>query len=234
MKVLIVEDVTLVAERIASLAQKHLSGCQTRVSYTLEAAKICIAEDAFDLVFLDLNLNGQDGFELLKLTAAASFYTIVITANQDQAIRGFDMGVFDFITKPILESRFQLAVERFLDNTTIAKPKVNQLAIKSRGKIRLISMTSIAYIKGAGNYAEVYTNDGKKYLSDKNLDKLSLHYSSYFIRVHRSFLVPKDGIAQVLKHGGGKYSVMLTDGVEVPLSRAVYQEKFKADRDSDF
>ena len=83
----------------------------------LEDAKLCILEEQYDLLFLDLNLNGQDGFDLLHSAAAATFQTIIITANREQASLAFDYGVLDFISKPILEKRFKMAVDRFLSDS---------------------------------------------------------------------------------------------------------------------
>ena len=59
------EDVTLIAERIADLAKQYLPDCKIRISHTIEDAKLCILEESYDLLFLDLNLNGKDGFDLL-------------------------------------------------------------------------------------------------------------------------------------------------------------------------
>ncbi len=104
MRVLIVEDVTLIAERIADLAKQFLPDAKIKISHTLEDAKLCIREESYDLLFLDLNLNGKDGFDLLHFAVAASFQTIIITANREQASLAFDYGVLDFISKPILEN----------------------------------------------------------------------------------------------------------------------------------
>ena len=135
MKILIVEDVTLVAERIADLAKTYLPGCTTKIVYTLYDAQFCIKEEVYDLVLLDLNLNGKDGFALLKDAVAASFHTIVITANKDQASLAFDYGILDFISKPISENRFKLAIDRFLNKDYVRHESLKSLSIKSKGII---------------------------------------------------------------------------------------------------
>lgn len=228
MKVLIVEDITLVAERIASLAKRYLDNCKVQIAYTLENAKLYLLEESFDLVFLDLNLNGEDGFGLLKLAAASSFHTIVITANSDQAVRGFDLGILDFLTKPILENRFKIAIERFSNHTSSSRQHLKYLAIKSRGKIDLISIDEVVFIKAAGNYSEIYTGCKHHFLSDKNLDRLLQTLPSHFIRTHRSYIVPKNKINRIINYGAGKYGILLKNNEEIPLSRAVYKQVFKA------
>ncbi|MDY8134873.1 LytTR family DNA-binding domain-containing protein [Aquimarina sp. 2201CG5-10] len=224
MRILIVEDVTLVAERISDLAKMYLKECFVKISHTLEDAKLCITEDTYDLLFLDLNLNGKDGFDLLKTTTASSFYTIIITANRDQASNAFDFGVFDFISKPISEKRFKIAIDRFLNNNIGYREKVKYLTIKSRGIVDLIAIEDIDFIKASGNYSQIYTIKNKSFLHDKNLEKLLKILPDNFIRIHRSYIVCKDKIRRIIKHGGGKYSIELISKETLPLSRGVYKQ----------
>lgn len=229
MRVLIVEDVTLIAERIADLAKQFLPDCSIRISHTLEDAKLCIREAQYDLVFLDLNLNGKDGFDLLHSAVAATFQTIIITANRDQAAIAFDYGVLDFISKPILEKRFKMAVDRFLSDSNPQREALKYLAIKSRGQVQIIDIKEVEFIKASGNYSEIITHKKECFIHDKNLDKLLKILPSHFLRVHRSYIIPKGSISKVRKHGGGKYSVVLAGGEELPLSRVVYREVFTGD-----
>jgi DNA-binding LytR/AlgR family response regulator len=224
MNILIVEDITLIAERIADLVKKHIVDANCTVSHTLEDAKLHIQEKAFDLLFLDLNLNGKDGFELLQTAAASSFQTIIITANRDQAANAFDYGVFDFISKPILEARFKVAIDRLLNNTASYKEQLKQLAVKTKGAIQLISIENVAYIKASGNYSEIYTKDNQCFLHDKNLEKLLQLLPEQFSRVHRSYAVDTNQIVKIVKHGGGKYSLQLQHNLETPLSREYYKK----------
>ncbi|EZH73834.1 hypothetical protein ATO12_18045 [Aquimarina atlantica] len=226
MRVLIVEDVTLVADRISDLAKKYIVGCKVKISHTLEDAKYCITEEVYDLLFLDLNLNGEDGFKLLKLVASSSFQTIIITANREKASIAFDFGVLDFISKPILEKRFKIAVNRFLNSNGVHRERLKCLAVKSKKAISLINIEDIECIKASGNYSEIYTVDKRRFLHDKNLEKLTKILPDSFIKVHRSYIVEKSKINKVLKHGGGKYGLELMSGEIVSLSRTMYKKFF--------
>lgn len=223
MKILVVEDVTLVAERISDLAKVYLENPKVRISHTLEDALIGIREEVYDLVFLDLNLNGKDGFDLLKETVQTSFYTIIITANRDRASKAFDIGVLDFISKPISEKRFEMAIARYLDSASARRESLKCLAIKSRGKVHLIKIDEIKFIKASGNYSEIYTFDGKVFVHDKNLDKLITLLADNFVRVHRSYIVPQKTISKIVKRGGGRYDIVLMDTTILPLSRTMYR-----------
>ncbi|HAA13924.1 MAG TPA: DNA-binding response regulator [Cytophagales bacterium] len=229
MRVLIVEDVTLVADHISELVKRHLPGCKVTISYNLEDARYCMAEEVYDLLLLDLNLNGEDGFELLKSATAESFHTIVITANREKAATAFDFGVLDFISKPIVESRFQLAIGRFLNGNGAYREKLRYLSIKSKGVVQLVSLQEIECIKASGNYSEIHLGNAQRYLHDKNLESLMRILPDSFVRVHRSYVVEKSKIKKVLKHGGGRYSIELRSGEVVSLSRAVYKESFLRD-----
>lgn len=224
MNILIVEDITLIAERVADLTKKYISTAKITISHTLDDAKLCIQEKAFDLLFLDLNLNGKDGFELLQTAAASSFQTIIITANKEQAAIAFDYGVFDFISKPILEARFKISIDRLLKNRASYRAQLKQLAVKTKGAIHLISIENVIYIKASGNYSEIYTKDLACYLHDKNLEKLLQLLPEKFTRVHRSYIVDKTQILKIIKHGSGKYSVQLDHTLDIPLSREHYKK----------
>lgn len=226
MRVLIVEDVTLVADRVSDLAKKYLSDCKVKISHTLEDAKYCITEEVYDLLFLDLNLNGENGFELLKSVTAASFQTIIITANRDKAIIAFDFGVLDFISKPIVEERFRIAIDRFLNSNGLHREKLKYLAIKSKKGIRLINIEDVEFIKASGNYSEIYTINKHYYVHDKSLDKLTKILPDNFVKVHRSYIIEKSKISKAIKHGGGKYSLELISGEIVSLNRTMYKELF--------
>lgn len=226
MKVLIVEDIILVADHIADLVKKYLPNCKIVISHSLEDAQYCITEEIYDLLFLDLNLNGKSGFTLLKSVMAESFQTIIITANREKAATAFDYGVLDFISKPIIENRFKTAIDRFLNGNSAYRQKLKHLSIKFKNTLKLIDIEHVEYIKASGNYSEINMEDTCKYLHDKNLEKLTKILPDSFIRIHRSYIIKKSRIKKIIKHGGGKYSIELTSGKIVPLSRITYNKLF--------
>lgn len=226
MKILIVEDVTLIAERVERLAKLYLDLeiTKIKISHTLEDAKLLIKEDNFDLLFLDLNLNGQDGFELLNETVSSTFKTIVITADKSEAVRAFDLGVFDFISKPITKERFKIAMGRITEAVKNNSNFTNYISVKGQGKIELLDLNDVLYIKASGHYCEIISSDNKIHLHDKNLEKLMLTLPSRFFRIHRSFAVNTEKIKQILNHGGGKYEAELNSGEKIPVNRNSYKK----------
>lgn len=229
MRVLIVEDITLVADYICDLAKMYLNSCKVTIAHTLEDAQYCITEEVYDLLFLDLNLNGKSGFELLKSATASSFQTIIITANREKASIAFDYGVLDFISKPIIEKRFKIAIDRFLNGNGSHREQLKYLSFKSKGVISLINIEDVEFIKASGNYSEIHTINKRCFLHDKNLEKLMKILPDNFLRVHRSYIVEKSKIIKVIKHGGGKYNLELVSGKKTSLNRTMYKEFFLKD-----
>jgi len=223
MNILIVEDVTLIAERISRLAQEYLNHSIDKIiiSHTLEDAESLILEHVFDLVFLDLNLNGKNGFSLLEKKHSCGFKTIVITANKAEAAHAYDLGIFDFISKPITKDRFKTAIERLQrsDNAYVAEA----IVIKNGNQVSRIPLEDIIYIKASGHYSDIFCNSGRKLLHDRNLERTLSQLPSTFQRVHRSYIIDTRKIETCMSCGGGKYMVQLSDGTELPISKLFFQ-----------
>jgi len=224
MHILIVEDESRIAKRIERMIRDIFDvSLQTlQHSNTLYEAFEYIENNTLDLVFLDLNLNGKSGFELLKTVVSQSFDTIIISAYKDQAITAFEYGVLDFIPKPFNRDRLEQAIHRSLTKEKINK--VKWLAVKKRQRIQLIPVENVLYIKGAGPYTELFLSSGKKELHDKSLEKLEQLLSYSFKRIHKSYLVKIAEIKEVIVKPGSKYIAELKNGERIPIGRTKYKE----------
>ncbi|MEM6337627.1 MAG: response regulator, partial [Bacteroidota bacterium] len=114
MNALIVEDELVIAQRLERLLRQEGGTMWTRIERcaTLDEAEVRIVEKDVDVVFLDLNLNGLDGFDLLADSAAQAFHTVVVSAHTDRALEAFEIGVLDFIGKPFGAERVRKTIER--------------------------------------------------------------------------------------------------------------------------
>ena len=103
MNIVIVEDEPVIAQRLARQikAIDALNSAKLKHFDTFDDAQAYLEENLIDLLFLDLNLHGVSGFDLLKSVAAASFHTIIVSAYAEQAIKAFEYGVVDFVAKPV-------------------------------------------------------------------------------------------------------------------------------------
>jgi DNA-binding LytR/AlgR family response regulator len=225
--ILIVEDVALVADRIADLCNDYFSKCQIHIVNSTSMARTNLDSNQYDLMLLDLNINGDDGYSLLEHQNAKTFHTIVITASPEKAARAFDFGVLDFVTKPVSTDRFHQAMQRFEDLANNSRTPISQISVKSNGKLTFVPTENIDFIKASGNYCEIVTILGQSLLHDKSMEQLTSLLENGFIRIHRSYLVNKSQIGSILNHGAGKYSITLKTGCKLPLSRAIYKQEFK-------
>ncbi|MGY2134478.1 LytR/AlgR family response regulator transcription factor [Hymenobacter sp. HD11105] len=225
MKVLLVEDEALVAARIERLLRQVLGERLRSVTVqpSVDSAQFFLQDAPIDLLLLDLNLNGRDGFELLQQAVAGSFHTIVISANKQRAIEAFEYGVLDFIGKPLTTERLQKALDRFDGAGQRAAPPLKYLAVRRRHTLRLLDIQDVLYIKGAGVYSELHLRDGRVELHDKSLQRLQEVLPPELQRVHKSYIVRLTDVRHLLSHGSSKYEVELVSGVVLPVGRERYK-----------
>ena len=223
---MIVEDETRIARRIERMTREILGADLRSLTHinTLEEATTFIEKHSLDLVLLDLNLNGANGFDLLTTAVSGAFHTIVVSAYKDQAINAFEHGVLDFVPKPFNQERLAQAFDRFHDKAVTAKSVVKYLAVKKRQRVELIPIEDLVYIKGAGAYAELFLADGRKELHDKSLEKLEQLLAPDFERVHKSYLVKMTEVKGFIVQTGSKYSAELKSGERIPVGRTKYKD----------
>lgn len=226
MKILIVEDESRIAKRILRMVHEFFANQIEEVKQleSLQDALQYISRHQLDLVLLDLNLNGDSGFKLLKNTSSQAFHTIIISAYTDQALSAFEYGVLDFVAKPFNKERLNLAFNRAINKQNLEQKSIKVLGVKVRNEIQLINIHDIQYIKGAGIYSELVLNDGTTFLHDKSLEKLVQLLPDTFVRIHKSYLVKLTELQSIQVNSGSKYSVLLKNGEELPIGRARYKD----------
>ena len=221
MKVVIVEDEPVIAKRVARAARAVLGPeCESlALCGTFDEAREFLDNNDVDLLLLDLNLHGEDGFDLLAQAAARPPHTIVVSANTERALQAFEYGVLDFVPKPFTRERFAKAVSRARPPAQPVEHRANQLAVRTPQGIELLPVDAVRAIHGAGNYSEVEMTDGKRKLHYKSLDRLGQLLPDEFIRVHRSHIVNLRCAATLKSLPGSRYQLVLDDGSLVPVGR---------------
>ncbi|MDW8850927.1 LytTR family DNA-binding domain-containing protein [Flavobacterium sp. MMLR14_040] len=225
MKILIIEDEARIAKRIERMTRNFFDKeVQILLADSLENGLITIDQHEIDLLLLDLNLNGEDGFEILQAFVARSFHTIIISAYTDKAITAFAYGVLDFVPKPFDENRLTQAFMRFTTPGKQLNEDISFLAVKKGKAVRLIRIKDIRYIKGAGIYTELHLSDNHIELHDKSLESLEKLLPSTFERIHKSFIVCWHEADKLIVEPGGKYSMLLKNAELLPVGRSKYKE----------
>lgn len=224
MKVLILEDEPLIAKRLSRLVQEHFSTRLELLKHVdeVDEALLFSQKTPVDLLLLDLNLYGQDGFDMLRHAAAESCHCIIVSAYADKAIQAFEFGVLDFVAKPFTEARLIKALQRF-DQQEFA-PQTQQLAVKKIGGIQLLSTENIDYIAADGHYSQVHMLDGSTHLHEKSFERLLDILPDSILRVHRSYAINVTHLVRINIGNGGKYSLDTHVTNEIPLSRSYYSK----------
>ncbi len=223
MRILIVEDESSIAQRIQRMVDDATKRkAVIKVTSTIEQASLYLKENAIDLLLLDLNLNGKNGFQLLQQVVAGSFHTIIISAYKEKAIEAFEYGVLDFVSKPFTQERLQKAIERF-EQKTATGHTAKYLAIKKQGRIELINPADIKYIEAKGNYSQLILNNNNKLLHDKSLENLEMILQPLFQRIHKSYMVKLQNIKSLHVSTGSRYEAELITGELLPIGRTRYR-----------
>ncbi len=220
--IVIVEDEYMIAKRLKRFVEQAFAKQTIKITicHSLDDANDYLDQHSIDLLFLDLNLQGHDGFTLLKEQLSESFHTIVVSANSDRAIEAFDIGVLDFVAKPFTQERIQKAVDRLQQKQT---GHCKYLTYKRLGKIELLAIKQVQYLKAEGHYCEVFMHNHDSFLHDKSLDKLTNLLPDNFIRIHRSYAVAIDCIQSIKSEEGSKYWLTLKSGHRLPVGRTKAQ-----------
>ncbi len=191
---LIVDDSSVARMMLRQLLEKlgtlEIAGeCEDALS-----ARRLLEETPIDILFLDIEMPGMTGLELLKLLPHKPL-TILITAKQGYAVEAFEMNVVDYLVKPFSLSRMMLAVERA---TELLKGKDTQLGqevspdhlfIKEKKIIRKLDLNDILWMEAKGDYARIHV-PGKSYIIHSSLRLLEERLpAARFIRVHRSYII---------------------------------------------
>ncbi|WP_425391594.1 LytR/AlgR family response regulator transcription factor [Ekhidna sp.] len=225
MKILIVEDEI----HISKLLEKQVA--EVLLKHSPEITRIPLYDDAItyleknkiDVLMLDLNLGGKDGFELLKFLSAGAYHTIIVSAYKDRAIEAFEYGVLDFVPKPFSVERLRKAFSRIDDVEKKPEHPTKYYATRRRGRLHLVKDEEVAYFQAFGHYSKIHLKKGGEELHDKSLVQLLPLLSEDYERVHKSFIVKMSEIKDILVYEGGKYQIELKNGEIIPLGRARYK-----------
>ena len=181
-----------------------------------------------DLVFLDVQMPECDGFDVLELLGSNLPPAIIfVTAYDQYALRAFETGALDYLLKPFDNARFTRALDRAKQKIAGSKgqpSKLERLSIHSAGEVTFVDVASIDWIEAADYYAALHVGS-KTHLVRRSLSDLEQDLDpATFCRIHRSTIVNLKRV-QGLKLGeDGEYTLQLTGGVGVKLSRRYRKE----------
>jgi len=159
-----------------------------------------LTTEKVDLVFLDIKMDELTGIQLIESLSVRPFI-ILTTAFNQYALKGYDLGVTDYLLKPYTFERFMQSVEKVYNQMNLLmKNDRDYIFIKTEHRIEKISLDEILYIEGMRDYRSIYTI-GKRIMTLQTFTELEKELPGQrFCRVHKSYLVALNKISQVEQH----------------------------------
>jgi two-component system LytT family response regulator len=232
-RALIIDD-----ERLARNDLKSLLSTFPGVQVVGEADDVPSAVEAVqklnpDLIFLDIQMPGESGFDLLdKIESPAK--VIFVTAYDEYAIRAFEVNALDYLLKPVNPERLALSLERIEQKDLEHNRPLRKLDYKDRmflmigSQFRFLRIDSILSIHAAGDYSEIKTTDGKKSLTLKPMKEWESRLpEKYFVRIHRSTIINMEYIERVEEWFNYSFRVYLKGSEEPYVISRRYASKIK-------
>lgn len=244
--VLIVDDEPLARERLRMLLKAEdwlevVGECPDGASAVAAIQKLQPA-----LVFLDVQMPGATGFEVIDAIGADRMpFVIFVTAYDHYALRAFDVHALDYLLKPFDRERFQQALVRarqqlerrsqgdlerrllqLVEDLRPAHQRPERFVIKAAGRVFFVRADEIDWIEAAGNYVKLHVG-AQAHLFRETMNALESQLDpDTFFRVHRSHIVNIERVRELQPWFNGEYVVFLRDGTRLTLSRG-YREKLQ-------
>lgn len=243
-RALIVDDEPLARERIRDILETDSEIEIIGECASGEEAIEAIERQTPDLVFLDVEMPGKDGFAVLEELGPERIPAIIfVTAYDQYAVRAFEVYALDYLLKPFDQERFEKALmrakahiqneksenitERILSALEEIKSKpvhLERLVIKMNGHVLFVKTDDIDWLEAEGNYVRLHAGK-ESYLLRDTISALEGQLDpKRFVRVHRSAIVNVDRIQELQAWFHGEYRIILREGVQLTLSRS-YREK---------
>jgi two-component system, LytTR family, response regulator len=230
-KILIVDDEFMAVKTLQAMIKKYLGDeMEIHFAFTIEEAYEIIETVRPELIFLDVIMPPQTGFDLLTKFTSFSFNIIFTTAYDNYAIQAIKYSALDYLLKPIAADELKLAYHKHITynasledrynhlmrNLKSNSPKMFTLAIPSLDKTYFIHPHELIRCESESNYTWFYLASGEKILTSKTLKYFdSMLVDNGFIRIHRSHLVNKKYILQIVL----SEQLKLSDGCILPIAR---------------
>lgn len=236
---LIVDDEPLARKRMRSLLRDSALTVVGEAACGEEALRI-INEQAPQVVFLDVQMPRMDGFEVVRRIPPESRPLIVfVTAYQQYALDAFRAAAVQYLLKPVERDSLRLALTRvqelvaarsspsltaFLERVQQRTAFMQHVAVKSKGRVRLVPVEQIDWFESAGNYVRLHVGSEHFLLRHTTHGVEQKLDPTQFVRIHRATIVNLQRIRETRPASHGDYVVVLHDGTQLQMSRA-YRER---------
>jgi len=239
LRTIIVDDEVLARRKIRSfLAEDPRFSVVAECSDGRQAASVIRSEQP-DLVFLDVQMPGRNGFEVLdSLSEQALPSVIFVTAFDRYAVEAFEVRAIDYLLKPFNKSRFAQALERVVEARSRGRSRGRKeelksalqelesesrererIVVKSGSRLIFLRKDAIEWVEAQGDYIRLHVGREAHLLRETMTAVTERLDSPRFVRIHRSRIVNLDFVRELRPLWGGDYTVLMRDGTQLTLSR---------------
>jgi two-component system LytT family response regulator len=247
LRTLIVDDELLARKKIRAFLQDYPELQLVAECADGEQAVAAISAHQPDLIFLDVQIPGRNGFEVLdSIPPKSSPAVIFVTAFDKYAVRAFEVRALDYLLKPFNKARFSEALHRFHERrgrmkSTDHKQELKEalleiqkesrdkerIAIKSGSRTVFLRKGLIEWVEAQGDYVKLHVGKESHLLRETMAAAAQRLDPNRFVRIHRSRIVNLDHVREIRPLWGGDYSVVMRDGTELTMSRT-YRAGFQS------
>lgn len=234
LKALIVDDET----KARGMLRAMLADNCPQVEVIGEAENVPAAVKAIyahhpDLVFLDIEMPGYTGFQLLEMIEQPTFQVVFTTAYSEYALKAFEVSAIDYLLKPIRIQKLKEAVERVEKlagrhateerlktlKANLGAEKWQKLSLPVLDGFVFVNLEDVEYLEAAGSYTKIVKCDGSHFMVSRVLRELESQLSNVtgFFRCHRSYVVNSNRIVKWQKTDGG--TLILQSGQHIPINK---------------
>lgn len=242
LRALIVDDEPLARARISDMLAEAGDVEVAGEAEDGESAVQAIRALKPDIVFLDVQMPGATGLDVVERIGAEQMpATVFVTAYDQHALAAFEVAAVDYLVKPFDDERFVQALGRARERVRMheaaramerllearGKPAASpgsvrreRIAVESRGQIRWIAPDEIDYVTASGPYAELHVGEETHLIRERMQNLEARLDERRFVRIHRSAIVRIDRIQSLRRQRGGDLVAVLEGGAELPVARS--------------
>lgn len=232
-RVVIVDDEPHVRDGLVKLIGKHCRNVTlVGTAGSVREGREVIRQQHPDLVLLDIKMDDETGFDLLKQLDPVDFKVIFITAYEQFAVKAFKFSALDYLLKPVdpdelteavnkaemmLQHDLRIRISALENNLAPGADRHKKLVLKTSDNIYIIEIPKITHCESEGSYTVIFLEDGRKIMASRNLKEYDDMLSDQgFYRIHKSFLINLSFVEQFEKGEGG--FVVLRNGIKIPVA----------------
>ena len=240
LRVLLVDDEPLARERLRTFLSREPGVTVIGECSNGDDAVIIARQEQPDILFLDVQMPGLNGFEVLeKLQGVAQPAVVFTTAYDQYAVKAFDIHAVDYLLKPFDRERFKVALDRAVTRASARRPddlqgklaamladlragakQPERIPIKSNGRVSFVLIQDIDWVGSADNYVELHVG-AHSHLIRETMNSISLRLpTEQFVRISRTSIVNLARVKELQPLFHGEYAVTLTSGARLTLSRS--------------